>query len=244
MDDVLRTKGLCKSFGEGDGAVTAVGNVDFSLAKGAFEAIMGPSGSGKSTFLHLVSGLLAPDAGSIMVGGREITRMPDRELTIFRRRHIGLVFQDFNLIPTLTARENIELPLLLDGTAKANGGRISEIVSLLGMDGRLDHLPSQLSGGERQRVAIARALASSPEIVLADEPTGNLDSPAARQLCGILREINMRLGSTILVVSHDPVVAAAANRVHILRDGTFVESFETKGDPGEVSSRYVSAMKA
>lgn len=239
----LEITGLRKTFGSGETAVAAVKDAAFSMEAGAFEAIMGPSGSGKSTFLHLVAGLLAPDDGSIKVGGEEITGMADRELTLFRRRRIGLVFQDFNLIPTLTARENIELPLLLDGTASANAARIEEIVRLLGLEARLDHLPQNLSGGERQRVAIARALAGAPAIVLADEPTGNLDTPAAHSLCRLLRSLNSELGASILLVSHDPVVAAATDRVHILRDGCFCSSFNPFGDAAAVSSRYVEAIR-
>lgn len=242
MEEALRVTGLKKTFGSGDGAVAAIAGVDFTMASGAFEAIMGPSGSGKSTFLHLASGLLEPDAGAVAVGGHEITGLGDRELTVFRRRHLGLIFQDFNLIPTMTALENIELPLLLDGAVAGSAERIGEIAGMLGLGDRLSHLPWQLSGGERQRVAIARALAGNPEIVLADEPTGNLDSPAARRLCGILRDVNSKLGRSILVVSHDPVVAAAADRVHILRDGRFVETFEPGGDVSAVSARYVAAM--
>lgn len=240
---ILEVKGLRKSFGEGENAVCAVRDADFSMGRGAFEAVMGPSGSGKSTFLHLVAGLLEPDAGSIMIDGREISGMPDRELTLFRRRRVGLVFQDFNLIPTLSARENIELPLLLDGTARANAGKVDSIAELLGLGGRLGHLPAQLSGGERQRVAIARALAGSPAIVLADEPTGNLDSPSARSLCAMLRRLNSELGCTILVVTHDPVVAAATDTVRILRDGRFSASFGTDGGAAAVSARYVAAME-
>lgn len=240
--EVLKTMGLCKSFGAGGGAVQALSNVAFSMQGGSFEAIMGPSGSGKSTFLHLLAGLLSPDAGSVCVEGQELSGMPDRALTLFRRRRIGLVFQDFNLIPTLTARENIELPLLLDGTARAHAPHIAELIALLGLEGRTDHFPAQLSGGERQRVAIARALAGSPAVVLADEPTGNLDSPAARALCALLRRLNAELGASILVVSHDPVVAATAGRVHILRDGHFCASFAPRGSAAAVSERYIATM--
>ena len=241
-NEVLKISGLCKTFGAGDGAVTALANLSFAMAAGAFEAVMGPSGSGKSTFLHLVAGLLTPDAGSICVDGREIAGMPDRALTLFRRRRIGLVFQDFNLIPTLTARENIELPLLLDGTEQAHSRRIGELLALLGLENRAGHFPEQLSGGERQRVAVARALAGSPAIVLADEPTGNLDTPAARSLCGLLRRVNAELGASILVVSHDPMVAATADRVHILRDGRFRASFASGGSAAAVAERYIAAM--
>lgn len=241
-DNILEVSGLCKSFGRGEAAVKAVDNAAFSMKRGAFEAIMGPSGSGKSTFLHLVAGLVAPDAGSILIDGRNVAAMDDAEATLFRRRRIGMIFQDFNLIPTLTARENAELPLLLDGTARAKSARVDSLLAMLGLEGRASHFPHQLSGGERQRVAIARALAGDPAVILADEPTGNLDNPAARSFCSLLARMNAEFRCSILVVSHDPIVAAAAQRVHILRDGAFRASFPSDGDAGAVSARYVSAM--
>ena len=243
MTDALKITSLRKTFGDGALSVPVIKDLDFTLSKGAFEAVMGPSGSGKSTFLHLIAGLLAPDAGSIEIGGREIAGLPDVEVTLFRRRHLGLIFQDFNLIPTLTAEENVALPLLLDGTERQNRRHVEEIMDFLGLADRRDHLPEKLSGGERQRVAIARALAGNPDIVLADEPTGNLDSPAAKALCGLLRRLNGEMGCTILVVSHDPIVAASADRVHLLRDGRFLDAFETAGDVGRVTERYLAAMK-
>lgn len=240
---ILEVKGLSKSFGKGEAAVTAVDNAEFAMEKGAFEAVMGPSGSGKSTFLHLVAGLLSPDSGSIVIDGHDIAAMRDTEATLFRRRRIGMIFQDFNLIPTLTARENAELPLLLDGTARKKAGRVDYLLSLLGLEDRASHFPHQLSGGERQRVAIARALAGDPAIILADEPTGNLDNLAARSFCSLLASMNAEFKCSILVVSHDPVVAAAARRVHILRDGAFRASFLSEGDAAAVSARYVEAME-
>lgn len=243
MEKALSISNLSKTFGVGETAVTVIRDLDFAIERGALEAIMGPSGSGKSTFLHLVAGLLQADRGKIQIAGREIVGLRDRELTIFRRRHIGLIFQDFNLIPTLTAEENIALPLLLEGRGKKQDGRVDELIQVLGLEKRRRHLPAKLSGGERQRVAIARALAGTPDIVLADEPTGNLDSPAARALCELFRKLNREFRCTILVVSHDPIVAAATDRVHILRDGCFRDSFETKGDLATVSERYLEAMK-
>jgi len=245
METALEVAGLSKGFGGGEGRVEVVRGLDFRLEKGAFEAVMGASGAGKSTFLHLAAGLLAADAGSIRVGGTEIVGLGDRELTVFRRRHVGIVFQDFNLVPTLTAEENAALPLLLDGRGKdaAAMARVAESFAFLGLEGRERHFPAELSGGERQRVAIARALAAGPELVLADEPTGNLDSPAARAFCGLLERLNRERGCTILMVSHDPMVAAAARRVHILRDGRFADSFETGGDAAGVAARYLAAMK-
>ncbi len=243
MTEALKITSLRKTFGDGALSVPVIKDLDFAQAKGAFEAVMGPSGSGKSTFLHLIAGLLAPDAGSIEIGGREIAGLPDAEITLFRRRHLGLIFQDFNLIPTLTAEENVALPLLLDGTERQNRRHVEEVMDFLGLGDRRGHLPEKLSGGERQRVAIARALAGNPDIVLADEPTGNLDSPAAKALCGLLRQLNGEMGCTILVVSHDPIVAASADRVHILRDGRFLDAFETGGNVEHVTERYLAAMK-
>lgn len=242
-DLALEVAGVRKGFGEGEGRVEVLRGVDFALEKGGFEAVMGPSGAGKSTFLHVAGGLLAADAGSVKVGGTELSGLGDRELTLFRRRRVGLVFQDFNLVRTLTAEENVALPLVLDGRGKEGMARARKLLGRLGLAGRAGHFPEALSGGERQRVAIARALAAEPELVLADEPTGNLDSPAARELCGLLGELNRELGCTILVVSHDPVVAASARKVHLLKDGRFAEAFETGGDAERVAGRYLAAMR-
>ena len=239
----LEIEGLQKRFQQGEEQVEVIRSISFSLRRGSFEAVMGPSGSGKSTLLHLVAGLLPLDAGEIRIEGRAISRMSDRELTLFRRRRIGLIFQDFHLIPTLTAEENIALPLLLDRSGREHRDRVEELIEALGLQHRRNHLPSRLSGGERQRVAIARALAGDPAVVLADEPTGNLDSPAALTFCEELGRLNREKGYTILMVSHDPVVAAFADRVHLLRDGLFVDSFETQNSPDRVSERYLEAMK-
>ena len=238
----LDVMGLRKGFGEGDGRVRVLEGVDLLLERGAFAAVMGPSGSGKSTLLHLVAGLIAADGGEVSVGGTSISGMSDRQVTEFRRRRIGLIFQDFNLIPTLTAEENIALPLLLDRAAP-DAGAISSLLAKLGLSERRTHIPTQLSGGERQRVAIARALVTRPDIVLADEPTGNLDSPAGRSFCELLRRMNEDDGCTILLVSHDPLVAATADCVHLLRDGRFVDAFETQHDPALVAGRYLQTMQ-
>lgn len=241
--EAVKVSGLCKTFGTGDTAVPVIRDLDFSMEPGAFESVMGPSGSGKSTFLHLISGLLSADSGSIEIGGKSISGLNDHDITVFRRRHVGLIFQDFNLIPTLTAEENIALPLLLDGTESKYKDRIGQLIEILNLTHRRHHLPAKLSGGERQRVAIARALAGSPDIVLADEPTGNLDSPAARALCDLLRKLNSEMHCSILVVSHDPIVAASASRVHILRDGRMLDAFETQGNVERVTGHYLDAMK-
>ena len=235
--------GIRKSFGKDEAAIHVIRNLDFSLPEGRFEAVMGPSGSGKSTLLHLVAGLLAPDAGAIRIGAQDLTGMSDRDATVFRRRHVGLIFQDYNLIPTLTAEENIALPLLLD-RRRDDGGRVASLMDALGIAARRRHFPAALSGGERQRVAIARALVGKPTVVLADEPTDNLDSPAAQDFCALMKRLNAETGCAILMVTHDPVVAAAAERIHILRDGRFMDSFETQGSPARVAERYLDAMRA
>lgn len=237
----IKIKSLQKTFGESQTAVQVIKKLDLNLQAGRFEAIMGASGSGKSTLLHIIAGLIAPDEGSVEVGGREITNMTDREITVFRRRNIGIIFQDHNLVPTLTAKENIALPLALD-RAK-NYERVDELMETLGIAARGNHLPSKLSGGERQRVAIARALAGNPAVVLADEPTGNLDYPAAHDFCSVLKKLNRETGCAILIVTHDPVIAAYANDIHILRDGKLMDSFPSNGDSILVSSRYLAAMK-
>ncbi len=238
----LDIKRLSKSFGDGANRVMVLDSVNLALEHGAFDVVMGPSGSGKSTLLHLLAGLLSSDAGEISVGGVIISSMNDNDITCFRRRRIGLIFQDFNLIPTLTAEENIVLPLLLD-RKKPDSGEIEALLERLGLTSRRSHVPLKLSGGERQRVAIARALVTKPDIVLADEPTGNLDSPAGRAFCELLCKMNDEDGCTILMVSHDPVVAAAAKRVHLLKDGRFQDCFDTWNDASRVSSRYLEVMK-
>lgn len=219
---------------------------DFSLSieAGSFEALMGPSGSGKSTFLHIAAGLLAADAGSVEIGGKDVVKMSDAEATKFRRRHVGVVFQAFNLLNEKTVRDNILLPLLLDGkspVSRLKSSRLADLTEKLGIADLLDKRPEELSGGEQQRVAIARALIAEPEIVLADEPTGNLDAKSAKDICEILKGTNGK--SAILVVTHDPVVAACAKKVHFLKDGKIAASFETEGDPAKVSERYLETYR-
>ncbi len=221
---------------------------DFSLSieAGGFEALMGPSGSGKSTFLHIAAGLLAADAGSVEIGGRDVVKMSDAEATKFRRRHVGIVFQAFNLLNEKTVLENILLPLELDGGVRGTArptvaGRLMELAKELGIVDLLEKKPEELSGGEQQRVAIARALIAEPEVVLADEPTGNLDAKSAKDICEILKGTNGK--SAILVVTHDPVVAACAKKVQFLKDGKIAASFETEGDPAKVSERYLETYR-
>lgn len=241
MNLAIEIKGLRKGFGAEGNRIEVIKNLDFSLKNGSFEIIMGQSGSGKSTLLHLMAGLLSPDEGEIIIGNNEISKHNDEKKTIFRRKNIGLIFQDFNLIPTLTAEENVMLPLLLD--RKNDNKKAKELLELLGLRDRVHHLPSQLSGGERQRIAIARALVTNPAIVLADEPTGNLDSPAAHELCTLLKKLNKETGCSILMVSHDPVVSAAASKVHVLKDGIIATAFATKDNPHIVSERYLAAIE-
>ena len=218
---------------------------DFSLSieAGSFEALMGPSGSGKSTFLHVAAGLLAADAGSVEIGGEDVTKMSDTAATKFRRRHVGVVFQAFNLLNEKTVRDNILLPLALDGALgrKTEDGRLEDLAKRLGIASLLDKKPEELSGGEQQRVAIARALIAEPEIVLADEPTGNLDAKSAKGICEILKGLGGK--SAILVVTHDPVVAACAKKVHFLKDEKIAASIEPEGDPAKVSERYLETYR-
>jgi len=217
---------------------------DFSLAvgDGRFEALMGPSGSGKSTFLHLAAGLIAADAGTLLVGGEDVTKMSDSAAAKFRRRRTGVVFQSFNLLPDRSVRENILLPLRLDGR-RPDEARYERLVSVLGIAGRDTARADELSGGEQQRVAIARALIASPAVVLADEPTGNLDTESAKAICALLKELNASEKCAILVVTHDPVVAACASRVNFLRNGRIAASCEPGGDPAAVSAKYLEACR-
>ena len=237
--EALKAIGVSRRYGKQE----VLNDFSLTIEAGSFEALMGPSGSGKSTFLHLAAGLLAADAGSIEIGGKDVVKMSDSEATKFRRRHVGVVFQAFNLLNEKTVRENILLPLALDGALgrKTEDGSLEALANRLGIAGLLDKKPEELSGGEQQRVAIARALIAEPEIVLADEPTGNLDAKSAKGICEILKDSNAK--SAILVVTHDPVVAASAKKVHFLRDGKIVASFETNGDAAKVSERYLETYK-
>ena len=240
--EALKATGLQHSFGKGATATPVLQDFSLSVAPGAFEALMGPSGSGKSTFLHVAAGLLVPDAGSVEIGGTAITSLSDTAATKFRRRHVGVVFQGFNLVETLTVRENIALPVRLDHKP-ADSARLDELLAKLALEGKGARLPRELSGGERQRVAIARALYARPDVILADEPTGNLDVAASRALCDLLRALNRDEKSAILLVTHDPVVAAAASRVHFLKVGRIAASFDTAHDPALVSAKYLETYR-
>lgn len=241
--NALKATGLAHAYGKGAARVDVLKNFDLELAPGAFEALMGPSGSGKSTFLHLAAGLVTPAAGKIEIGGTDVTALSDGAAARFRRRHVGVVFQSFNLLDALTVAENIVLPVKLDHSSP-DRDRLAALIAKLGLDGKEARRPPELSGGERQRVAIARALFARPDVVLADEPTGNLDVAASRGICAMLKDLNGRKAahaerSAILLVTHDPVVAAAATRVHFLKEGRIAASCETGGDAEKVSAKYL-----
>jgi putative ABC transport system ATP-binding protein len=210
--------GVAKVYGSGDAAVHALRGVSVAFAKGAFTAIMGPSGSGKSTLMHCLAGLDTVDQGSVIIGDAEITRLSDKQLTHLRRDRIGFIFQSFNLLPTLSAEQNILLPLELAGR-KPDRQWMDHVIAAVGLRDRLSHRPSELSGGQQQRVACARALVHRPEVIFADEPTGNLDSRSGSEVLGFLRSSVRELGQTIVMVTHDPVAASYADRVVFLRDG-------------------------
>jgi putative ABC transport system ATP-binding protein len=213
---------LARSYGEGDSAVHALRGVSLEVPAGQFTAVMGPSGSGKSTLMHLLAGLDVPTAGQVCIGGEDITRMSDRQLTRLRRRHIGFIFQSFNLLPTLSAEENIVLPLAIAGR-RPDRETLDTLLARVGLLDRRDHKPAQLSGGQQQRVAVARALITSPTVLFADEPTGNLDSSAGAEVLELMRDAVDLDGQTTVMVTHDPRAAAAADRVVFLADGRIVD---------------------
>jgi putative ABC transport system ATP-binding protein len=217
-------RGLTKVFGAGEARVEALRGIDLRVQRGTFVAVMGPSGSGKSTLLHLVGGLDTPTGGTVLVGGQDLSTLDDDRLTLLRRHQIGFIFQAFNLLDVLTAEENVALPLLIDGQAEAAAHRRALVaLEMVGVAHRRAHLPGRLSGGEQQRLAIARALVTRPLLLLADEPTGNLDSANGDQVIGLLRNLTDELGQTILMVTHAPHHAARADRQVHLRDGRVVE---------------------
>ena len=218
---ILETKNLRKIYGSGDTEVRALDGVNLNVENGEFVAIVGTSGSGKSTLLHMLGGLDRPTSGSVIVDGKDIFRLKDEALTIFRRRKIGFVFQSYNLVPMLNVYENIVLPIQLDGR-KVDENFIGKIVKTLGLDGRLDALPSQLSGGQQQRVAIARALAAKPAIILADEPTGNLDSKTSQDVLGLLKVTSQKFSQTIVMITHNEEIAQMADRIIRIEDGRIV----------------------
>ena len=220
--DILRIEHLSKIYGKGDTEVRALDDVSFTVPKGQFVAIIGPSGSGKSTLLHILGGVDTPTDGHVYLDGTDITTLDETALAIFRRRQIGLIYQFYNLIPILTVEENMTLPLLLDDK-KVDRAHFDSLVQVLGLQHRLGHLPSELSGGQQQRVSIGRALMNNPAILLADEPTGNLDSKNSKEIVELLRQFNKALNQTVIIITHDERIALDADRVIAVEDGKIVK---------------------
>lgn len=220
--DILRIEHLSKIYGKGDTEVRALDDVSFTVPKGQFVAIIGPSGSGKSTLLHILGGVDTPTDGHVYVDGTDTTTLDETALAIFRRRQIGLIYQFYNLIPILTVEENMTLPLLLDDK-KVDRAHFDSLVQVLGLQHRLGHLPSELSGGQQQRVSIGRALMNNPAILLADEPTGNLDSKNSKEIVELLRQFNKALNQTVIIITHDERIALDADRVIAVEDGKIVK---------------------
>lgn len=229
---ILETKDLKKYYGKGAGLVKALDGINLSVEEGEFAVVVGTSGSGKSTLLHMLGGLDYATSGTVTVAGKEIFKLNENELTIFRRRRIGFVFQSYNLVPILSVRENITLPVELDGR-HADRRYINEIVEMLGIQDKMNSLPNQLSGGQQQRVAIARALASKPAIILADEPTGNLDSKTTQEVLGLLKLTGERFHQTIVMITHNEALAQLCDRVIHIEDGRIVGDFVRGGDRHE-----------
>ena len=219
--EILRVENLTKVYGEGANQVRALDGISFSVEKGRFVAIIGPSGSGKSTLLHILGGVDTPTSGKVFVDGQDVYAKSEEQLAVFRRREVGLVYQFYNLIPVLDVRENITLPVLMDGR-QVNEERFRELLDTLGLIGREKHLPNQLSGGQQQRVSIGRALMNAPAVVLADEPTGNLDSKASQEIVDLLKLSNKKYGQTLIVITHDENIALQADRVIAIEDGRIV----------------------
>jgi putative ABC transport system ATP-binding protein len=243
--DFIKIENLTKIYGQGEAAVVALDHVNINLGQGEFVAVMGPSGCGKSTLLHLTGGLDRPSEGTVSLDGQDIFHMDDTHLTELRRRRIGFIFQFFNLLPMLTAEENAAIPLILDGmpVEKANK-RAAEILEKVGLGDRLTHRPDQLSGGQQQRVAIARALVTDPAIILADEPTGNLDSRSSDEFAALLRQVSSEWKRTILMVTHDPRIAAYADRIIFLKDGKVVEETTLNGNAKDEAGRLKKRVEA
>lgn len=216
--EILRASHLCKTYGKGENQVKALDDVSFSIEKGEFVAIIGPSGSGKSTLMHILGGVDRPDSGSVYMDGQDIYKQNDEQLAIFRRRQVGLIYQFYNLIPVLDVVENITLPALLDGR-KVEKSRVNQMLELLGLKERAHHLPNQLSGGQQQRASIGRALINSPTVVLADEPTGNLDSKNSREIMKLLRLSNETYHQTVIIITHDEEIALQAKHLIRIEDG-------------------------
>ena len=216
--EILRVEHLKKTYGEGENAVHALDDVSFSVEKGEFTAIIGPSGSGKSTLLHILGAVDVPTAGKVYMDGQDVFAQNEEELAVFRRRQVGLIYQFYNLIPVLNVRENITLPILMDGR-KINEKRLQEMIHTLRLEGQEKHLPNQLSGGQQQRVSIGRALMNAPAVVLADEPTGNLDSRNSHEIMELLKESNKQYNQTLIMITHDENIALQADRIIAIEDG-------------------------
>ena len=235
--ELLKVENLCKVYGKGENEVRAVDGVSFSVPKGQMVAIVGASGSGKSTLLHMIGGVDRPTSGKIRLDGQDVFQQNDRELAIFRRRQVGLIYQFYNLIPVLTAEENITLPILMDGR-KPDKEHLEKILDMLGLKERRDHLPSQMSGGQQQRVSIGRAVFVSPQVILADEPTGNLDSKNSAEIMALFRRSNRELKQTIIIITHDENIARQCDRIIVLNDGKIV-SDEANASPKEAERNEV-----
>jgi putative ABC transport system ATP-binding protein len=227
---ILEIRNLCKVYGKGETEVHALKNVSFDIEQGEFVAIVGPSGSGKSTLMHILGGVDVPTSGTVNISGTDISKLDETKLAIFRRRHIGLIYQFYNLIPILNVEENMTLPILLD-KKKPDRKLLLELVEKLGLSERLKHLPNQLSGGQQQRVSIGRALMNHPALLLADEPTGNLDSKNSKEIIALLRKFNKEYNQTVIIITHDDRIALSADRVITIEDGQI-----TRDTNGEVSA--------
>ncbi len=226
--DILKIENLTKIYGKGDNQVCALDNVSFTVEKGEFAAIIGPSGSGKSTLLHILGGVDRPSSGNVWLDGRDVYSQNDEQLAIFRRRQVGLIYQFYNLIPVFNVVENITLPVLMDGK-KVDDDRLGELLSILKLEERKKHLPNQLSGGQQQRVSIGRALMNSPSVVLADEPTGNLDSKNSQEIVELLKYSNQKYNQTLIIITHDENIALQADRIIALEDGKIVRDERIRG---------------
>lgn len=219
--EILKVENLCKNYGKGNTLVKALDNISFSVEKGEFIAIVGSSGSGKSTLLHILGGVDKPTSGKVFVDGEDVYKLNETSLAIFRRRQVGLIYQFYNLIPILNVKENMTLPILLDGK-KVDENYLEELIETLGLDKRVNHLPNELSGGQQQRVSIGRALMNHPSLLLADEPTGNLDSKASKEIVELLKLSNKKYKQTIIMITHDHNLALNADRIITLEDGKIV----------------------
>lgn len=225
--EILKVENLTKKYGKKDTEVVALDNVSFSVNKGEFVAIVGASGSGKSTLLHLIGGVDKPTSGKVYIDGTDIYSLNNDKLAIFRRRQVGLIYQFYNLIPILNVKENITLPCDLDGQ-KVDESRLKELLYILGLENRVNHLPNELSGGQQQRVSIGRAMINNPSIVLADEPTGNLDSKASREIIDLLKVSNQKYNQTLIVITHDENIALEADRIITIQDGKLISDEKIK----------------